>query len=57
MVEKINEQDADLVVIAGDICDNEWEAVDDPDRIAETLRGIDVYKRQTPLRSACAAMS
>ena len=40
MVEKINEQDADLVVIAGDIFDNEWEAVDDPDRIAETLRGI-----------------
>ena len=40
MVEKINEQDADLVVIAGDIFDNEWEAVDDPDRITETLRGI-----------------
>ena len=28
MVTKINEQDADLVVIAGDIFDNEWEAVD-----------------------------
>ena len=40
MVEKINEQDADLVVIAGDIFDNEWEAVDDPDGIAATLRGI-----------------
>ena len=40
MVEKINAQDADLVVIAGDIFDNEWEAVDDPDAIAATLRGI-----------------
>ena len=26
MVERINEQNADLVVIAGDIFDNEWEA-------------------------------
>ena len=40
MVEKINAQDADLVVIAGDIFDNEWEALDDPDGIAATLRGI-----------------
>lgn len=28
MVDRINEQDADLVVIAGDIFDNEWEAVE-----------------------------
>ena len=40
MVEKINAQDADIVVIAGDIFDNEWEALDDPDGIAATLRGI-----------------
>ena len=40
MVEKINEQDADLVVIAGDIFDNEWEAVEAPETIAATLRGI-----------------
>lgn len=40
MVEKINEQDADLVVFAGDIFDNEWEAVEKPDEIAEILRGI-----------------
>ena len=40
MVEKINAEDPDLVVIAGDIFDNEWEAVQDPDRIAEILRGI-----------------
>ena len=40
MVEKINEQDADLVVFAGDIFDNEWEAVEKPDEIAGILRGI-----------------
>lgn len=40
MVEKINEQDADLVVFAGDIFDNEWEAVEKPDEIAAILRGI-----------------
>ena len=40
MVEKINEQDAELVVFAGDIFDNEWEAVEKPDEIAEILRGI-----------------
>lgn len=40
MVERINEQDADLVVIAGDIFDNEWEAVNEPAALAGTLRGI-----------------
>lgn len=40
MVDRINEQDADLVVIAGDIFDNEWEAVEAPETIAATLRGI-----------------
>ena len=40
MVEKINAEDADLVVIAGDIYDNEWEAVQEPERMAEILRGI-----------------
>ena len=40
MVDRVNEQNADLVVIAGDIFDNEWEAVKEPDRIAEILRGI-----------------
>lgn len=40
MVEKINEQNADLVVIAGDIFDNEYEALDDPDKLADILRGI-----------------
>lgn len=41
MVEKINEQHPDLVVIAGDIYDNEYEALDDPDRLVSILRGIE----------------
>ncbi len=40
MVEKINAEEPDLVVIAGDIFDNEWEAVTEPERLAEILRGI-----------------
>lgn len=40
MVEKINEQDADIVVIAGDIFDNEYEALEQPEKLARVLRGI-----------------
>ena len=40
MVEKINAQDPDLVVVAGDIFDNEYEALEDPDRLEKILRGI-----------------
>lgn len=40
MVKRINEQDADLVVIAGDIFDNEYEAVEDPERMIKVLKGI-----------------
>ena len=40
MVKKINEQDADLVVFAGDIFDNEYEALDDPKHLSETLHQI-----------------
>ena len=40
MVAAINAEDTDLVVIAGDIFDNEWEAVQEPERMAEILRGI-----------------
>ena len=42
MTEKINEQKPDLVVVAGDIFDNEYEALDDPEKLAEILRGIRV---------------
>ena len=34
MTEKINEQKPDLVVVAGDIFDNEYEALDDPEKLA-----------------------
>lgn len=40
MVEKINARNPDLVVIAGDIFDNEYEALDDPTRLIEILKGI-----------------
>lgn len=41
MVRKINAQNPDLVVIAGDIFDNEYEAMDDPDGLISILKGID----------------
>lgn len=40
MVKKINNQNADLVVIAGDFFDNDFDALKDPDKIASTLRDI-----------------
>ena len=40
MVDRINKQHPDLVVLAGDIFDNEYEALDDPEKLAEILRGI-----------------
>ena len=40
MTEKINEQNPDLVCIAGDIFDNEYDALDDPGRICELLSSI-----------------
>ncbi len=40
MVEKINGQDPDLVVIAGDIFDNNFDALDDPRRLTEILNRI-----------------
>ena len=38
MVNKINAVDADLVCIAGDIFDNEYDAVDEPDKIRDILK-------------------
>lgn len=37
MVDKINRADVDLVVLAGDIFDNEYEAIKDPDKVAAIL--------------------
>ena len=38
IVDKINEQDPDLVCIAGDIFDNEYDAVREPEKISGILR-------------------
>lgn len=40
MVQKINEENPDLVVIAGDLFDNDFDALKDPGQIAATLREI-----------------
>ncbi len=40
MVEKINQQDADIVIIAGDIFDNSYDGMDDPEGIKEQLKSI-----------------
>ena len=40
MVDRINKQHPDLVVLAGDIFDNEYEALDDPKHLSETLHQI-----------------
>lgn len=40
IVDKINEQDPDLVCISGDIFDNEYDAVREPEKISEILRTI-----------------
>lgn len=40
MVEKINQQDADIVIIAGDIFDNSYYGMDDPEGIKAQLKSI-----------------
>lgn len=40
MVEKINHQDADIVIIAGDIFDNSYDGMDDPEGIKAQLKSI-----------------
>ena len=40
LVRKINRQNPDLVCIAGDIFDNEYDAIHDPDKLEKVLRGI-----------------
>lgn len=40
MVEKINQQDADIVIIAGDIFDNSYDGMDDPEGIKAQLKSI-----------------
>ena len=38
MVKKINALDPDVVLVAGDIFDNEYEAIKDPDKVAKLFR-------------------
>lgn len=40
MIKMINAEQPDLVVVAGDIFDNEYEAIENPDELARILRGI-----------------
>ncbi len=40
MVQQINAQDPDLVLIAGDIYDNQYDSIDDPTQISMILNGI-----------------
>lgn len=40
MVGKINQQDADIVIIAGDIFDNSYDGMDDPEGIKAQLKSI-----------------
>lgn len=40
LVRKINKQKPDLICIAGDIFDNEYDAIRNPEKLAKTLRGI-----------------
>ena len=40
MVDKVNSQTPDLVVIAGDIFDNDYDALDDPEKLESILSGI-----------------
>ena len=40
MVEKINEQNPDIVIFAGDIFDNEYGAIKNPEKVAKTLAGL-----------------
>lgn len=40
MVKKINEQKPDIVIIAGDIFDNEYKAIKNPEKVAKVLSGL-----------------
>ncbi len=40
IVDTINSQDVDLVCIAGDLFDNDFDAIKDPDEVADILSGI-----------------
>ena len=37
---KVNQQSPDLIVVAGDIFDNEYDALDDPDQLVKIFRQL-----------------
>jgi len=41
VVEKVNKEGVDVVLIAGDIFDNQYDAIENPDAIAEALSGFE----------------
>lgn len=40
MVTKVNKQNPDLIVIAGDIFDNEYDALDDPEKLVKIMKQL-----------------
>ena len=40
MVKKINDLNPDIVILAGDIFDNDYDALDDPEQLEKILKGI-----------------
>lgn len=40
MVERVNALEPDLIVVAGDIIDNDYDALEDPVRLSSILRGL-----------------
>ena len=40
MVDRINALNPDVVIYAGDIFDNDYDALDDPERLVEIMRNV-----------------
>ena len=40
MVKRINALNPDVVIYAGDIFDNDYDALDDPDRLSQIISGV-----------------
>ena len=57
MVEKVNAQDADIILVAGDIFDNTVEGIDDPEAVKASLRAMTPAGATTTYPSACSAGS
>ena len=42
MVKRINALNPDVVIYAGDIFDNDYDALDDPDRLSQIISGVKI---------------